>query len=308
MSLSLYFIPFFSLHQDAAEEPVYGSYVELFQGVLGDKKPIFKGNVPDDYLIIDEPHKTLKHDIINADIDGHVGQIKASAQVKPDPRDKKLFAIVTGVGRGKTRTLIEIMKKVNNDYKKTVCLAITFNHHFAVGGDWKHLGLKFRTIYAINVVARIISMSYQLPFVEVEDLLFQGFNSLEKPNKSTPTDLIQSCIRFIVQQYRANHHIIDHFVLLVDESVVIIDRLDPGNTMDIHSTLRDSLLSTSIRFDDDKSLSVDLVMSALNVGPTGVTSSGRTITPLTTSESLDVAEIWSKWVPAYIENNFFFRN
>ena len=72
MSLSLYFIPFFSLHQDAAEEPVYGSYVELFQGVLGDKKPIFKGNVPDDYLIIDEPHKTLKHDIINADIDGQV--------------------------------------------------------------------------------------------------------------------------------------------------------------------------------------------------------------------------------------------
>ena len=101
----------------------------LFEGFLGDKVPIFKGIESEEFLIIGTPDVTLKHDVINADIDGHVRKIMLNTRVKPAPRMKQFFAVVTGVGRGKTRTLVEIMRYIKKDHLGALCLPITFNSH-----------------------------------------------------------------------------------------------------------------------------------------------------------------------------------
>jgi len=93
--------------------------------------------------------------------------------------------------------------------------------------------------------------------------------------------------------------------LLVDESVKIADIFEGEIQLDIHQTLRDSLLSTPIDFDDRKSLNVELVMSALNIGQTGATKSSRLITALITPEALDVDEIWDKWLPKYLPESAY---
>jgi hypothetical protein len=85
----------------------------------------------------------------------------------------------------------------------------------------------------------------------------------------------------------------------------ISKRLDPNNVKDIHRTLREAVLSTPIQFDDGKPVNIELIMSALTISPTGVTDSKRLIIPLTTAESLDVDEIWSKWVPKYLPESVY---
>ena len=106
--------------------------------------------------------------MINADINGHVGKIMSNAQTMPSPRIKSLFAIVSGVGRGKTRTLVEIMRTININHPETLCLAVTFNNRWtkiiAINGTTQWPTLAPETIYAFNIVARIISMAYRLSF------------------------------------------------------------------------------------------------------------------------------------------------
>ena len=277
--------------------------------MLTDKELEFKAEEVEKFLIINAPSITLKHDMINSAIDVHVQKIMSNRNKVPDSRLKNLFAIVTGMGRGKTRTLVEITRKINGGSSTNLCVAITFNHYWSeiigIGKVINGLELDKKMIYAINIVARIISMTYQISFTSVEDLMLEGIRSLATISASTPADLIRSCIQYIVQKHRDNGHSIADFVLLVDEPVKISDRLDPGGLLDIHETLRNSLLSTQIDFDDGKPLNVELVMSALNIGPTGATKSSRLITALTTPESLDVGKIWEKWLPMYLPESAY---
>ena len=79
------------------------------------------------FMIMNNPSKTLGHPMIGMDIKGLVSNI-LSCNIQ-DARDNPLFAIVTGVGRGKTRTLVELNKELNNiDY--VLSIPITFNHNW----------------------------------------------------------------------------------------------------------------------------------------------------------------------------------
>ena len=114
--------------------------------------------------------------------------------------------------------------------------------------------------YALNVVARIISMNYHISFDDTVDLLVDVVGKL-KVKSSTASDFIHECVKYIIAQYRANGRQIDQFVLLVDESVAIQTELDSDNKLDIHQTLRDCLLTRPMMMDDGLHLKVDLVMS-----------------------------------------------
>ena len=116
--------------------------------------------------------------------------------------------------------------------------------------------------YAVNVVARIISMNYHISLDETNDLLLNVIGNLIIKS-STPSDLIHECVKYIIAQHRANGHEIDQFVLVVDESVVIQERLDPEGKLDIHLTLRNCLLTRPMIMDDNLHLKVDLIMSGL---------------------------------------------
>ena len=114
--------------------------------------------------------------------------------------------------------------------------------------------------YAVNVVARIISMNYHISLFEVGNVLFPALKNLDVKSVD-PSDLIHECVKYIIAQYRANGRDIDQFVLLVDESVAIQTELDSDNKLDIHQTLRDCLLTRPMIMDDGFHLKVDLVMS-----------------------------------------------
>ena len=114
--------------------------------------------------------------------------------------------------------------------------------------------------YAVNVVARIISMSYHLSLHKVERLLYPALKNIDVESVDA-SDLIHECVKYIIAQYRANGQQIDQFVLLVDESVAIQTELDSDNKLDIHQTLRDCLLTRPMMMDDGLHLKVDLVMS-----------------------------------------------
>ena len=114
--------------------------------------------------------------------------------------------------------------------------------------------------YAVNVVARIISMNYHISFDDTVDLLVDVVGKL-KVKSSTASDFIHECVKYIIAQYRANGRDIDQFVLLVDESVAIQTELYSDNELDIHRTLRDCLLTRPMIMDDGLHLKVDLVMS-----------------------------------------------
>ena len=159
--------------------------------------------------------------------------------------------------------------------KITPCIIITFFielyytniiYSHINSSDWSEIlqytaeinPIKFQ--YALNVVARIISMNYHISFDDTVDLLVDVVGKL-KVKSSTASDFIHECVKYIIAQYRANGRDIDQFVLLVDESVAIQTELDSDNELDIHRTLRDCLLTRPMIMDDGLHLKVDLVMS-----------------------------------------------
>ena len=97
---------------------------ELFRSILFDKVPVFKKET-EDYLLINSPSTTLQHPYLDGDIDKYVSKVLSSDAVA-DSRLKPLFAVVTGMGRGKTRMLVEMKRKLN-EKPNVFCLALTFN-------------------------------------------------------------------------------------------------------------------------------------------------------------------------------------
>ena len=74
---------------------------------------------------------------------------------------------MSGVGRGKTRYLVELQKELRNT-ATVLCVAITFNGPWTsvpLTTDGKHLSSEQVNMkYAINIVSRIISMHYHIPY------------------------------------------------------------------------------------------------------------------------------------------------
>ena len=99
---------------------------ELFDSILRDKVPVYK-NESEDFLIISEFNETMRHVMFDVNITEYVSKVLTSNQ-DAGARLKPLFAVVTGMGRGKTRMLVEMQKEFNKN-PKVFCLALTFNRH-----------------------------------------------------------------------------------------------------------------------------------------------------------------------------------
>ena len=99
---------------------------ELLDSVLRDKVAVYK-NETEAFLIINKPSETMLHSIFDVDIDTYVSKVLSST-TDADTRLKPLFAVVTGMGRGKTRMLVELQRKFN-EKPNIFCLALTFNRY-----------------------------------------------------------------------------------------------------------------------------------------------------------------------------------
>ena len=99
---------------------------ELLDSILRDKVPVYK-NETEAFLIISECNDTMLHPMFDVDIDLNVSTVLSSNR-NAGARLKPLFAVVTGMGRGKTRMLVEMQRKFN-EKPNVFCLALTFNRY-----------------------------------------------------------------------------------------------------------------------------------------------------------------------------------
>lgn len=260
--------------------------------------PTFNRSVIDpNYLIINDPSITMTHSLIGLDI-VEIANLILTDDSMSSTRLKDLFAIVTGIGRGKTRLLVEIeieLRKRLNVFP----IAITFNHY------WIPDSIAFNNSklnYAAAIVSRMISVYYRISHFESQEQT----NAMIRELSLQPMHahlFIRSCIRHLIEQMRDAGLIVEHFVLLVDESFKIERFL---NDYCIHDILRHALLDLPI-MSTGKPCIVDLVMSSLNVNSTGVSDSGRTIVPLTTPSSLNAKLVLENWIKPTIgfQKNIF---
>ena len=122
-----------------------------------------------------------------------------AGDINLESRDIPLHAIVSGVGRGKTRYLVELQKELRNT-ASVLCVAITFN------SDWTAIQRPLTTLgtypsrdqlkmeYAINIVSRIISMHYHIPFDDAFDMLIShGVLSIDKVSSNKRPKLLIKC-------------------------------------------------------------------------------------------------------------------
>ena len=240
----------------------FQSSSELFDSILFDKLPMYK-NETEAFLIMSEVSETMLHPMFDVGIEKYVTAV-VNSKANAGARFKPLFAVVTGVGRGKTRMLVELQRKLNAR-PDVFALAVTFNSEWTqvlkLPVDATDFEDPLELQYAVNVVARIISMNYSIPFPKAARLLKLALKNIDTEFADDPSDLIHECVRYIVRQYRASGREINQFVLLVDESVAIQKKLDPDNEEDVHGVLRECLLTRPMNMGDGLPLKVDLVMS-----------------------------------------------
>eukprot|EP01042_Synura_sphagnicola_P002266 gene2266-2708_t len=235
-------------------------------------------------------------------------------------REQPLYAVVTGMGRGKTRFLVELQRELNSNPldvphldSAVFCVAITFNNL------WDYIYYPYRfskgsatseameMVYAVNIVARLLSMVFHINYNIAYDIVAPAFSMnvriSDRAGVSQPMALIQECVKYIVSRCPPKGtRKTNHFVLLVDESVSAQEGL--GNSfLDIHRVLREALLTYSIELDGEV-LKIDLVMSALNLTPLGLKNSNRRVIPLALPEAIDATEIWERWVSHYLPTDF----
>lgn len=260
----------------------------IFSKLFVQPPPLDDGtSIYEDYVIMNAPHVTLKHPLISVNISEIVHMI-LSRRDEPDSRFKPMYAIVTGLGRGKTRVLFELDKALKQD-KSIISSTITFNHKTAkISTDLSHRELN----YALAIVSRVLSTHYKIPFALVDTTLQAAFQQVPSIGAADSPFIIRACVRHVVRQMRLASNDIDRFILQVDESKKIEDVLGKR----IHDTLRAPLLDTQIMAKHERPVLVDLVMSALDVASTGVSDSSRPIIAIPTPVSLDAVEVLDKWI------------
>ena len=83
------------------------------------------------YSIINDPDDTMNHPMINDVTADAVGRILKNQE--DGGRNNSLFAVVAGIGRGKTRLLVELDAALRNytfGDKQILPIAITFNKNW----------------------------------------------------------------------------------------------------------------------------------------------------------------------------------
>jgi len=230
-----------------------------------------------------------------------------------DSRVIPLHAVVTGVGRGKTRYLVELQEELNQR-PKVLCVAITFNNMWEQIFFPPTLGNNptpedISMIYAVNIVARIFSMQFRLEVTDAYKLIQNVFLVNPGENLKSPISLIQDCVRYVVERSAASIHgngTIKRFVLLADESKKVQDELQMRSStpISVHDVLREAILTLPMLSSDGSVLETNLVMSCLDVNALGAKDSGRVIISLVLPNALNSTDIWDKWASVYLPAEF----
>ena len=254
--------------------------------------------------IINDPDFNMKIPLVDFDVNLNVDRLIEGAKMTPDRRDKPLFAIVRGMGGGKTRAFEEIRRET---FRRKGCLpiAITFNCDWLITSDeiieFQNKTASNKMSFLLAVFVRVASIFYDISFSEAYDTVLDSpiFDQLLKHYKSRPMFLIPDFITYMLGI--CNRTDIDTIIFLVDEIVRVTEQFDKGN--DIASSLREGLLSKPILLPSGKQLNVTLAMSSLYYSPTGLTKSDRVIRPVKLATELNKKDVVHKIMLANGEVN-----
>jgi len=168
------------------------------------------------YQIINDPSITLKHPLIDVDMESIVQKVfNGHGEARQNSR-KPMVAVVTGMGRGKTRLLVDIDRTIRNKYPDTISIAITFNGQTSLIRQQPFSTMDIN--YVLAITSRMISSYYRISY-DVSTNLVKNFLVAENGEEFDGGDhknMFRSLIRHIVVEQRQIRSI-NRFVLLVDE-------------------------------------------------------------------------------------------
>ena len=235
-----------------------------------------------------------------------------AASVSPG-RSKRLFAIVTGCGRGKTRAITEIRNVLlSPEYNNVFVMAVTFNSSWSVSQTldyWDGVVLAQHS-YALSVVARMAAMYFCKDFDDIVRQMKMYMREIVRVSKETSgKHVIQQFIVWMVTALRKKYRPIDAFILLVDEIAAMEEFIQKRfGTRDAADTLRTALLQFMIVVPIDESaffqsdsqppfvLKTSLVLSSLYAKYVESNSCGHPVYPILLSPRLDCTKVTDIWV------------
>jgi hypothetical protein len=245
--------------------------------------------------LIDDPEETMAIPLIGLDMEHNVALIRRAALIKPSSRKKPLVAVMRCMGGGKTRTLEEVRRVFLKD-PNVLTLPITFNNESPIrdSDEWNEAPAKKEWWYALSVTSRLLAVFYGVSSYNIAGSFEKNMDTLPD-NK--PELLIAACVQHLVhvvneQNLATGLSAVSTVVVLVDEVVKLERHLAEyfdNKKGDVTSVLRYSLLTQS-----GSKLGVDLalVVSTMQVGPTGVTdTSGRGVWSLLVPSTLDISQV-----------------
>ena len=258
-------------------------------------------NNPDDYfMIINKPDDTARHPFMYNDFKDVVDRVISTDGITdglPDSRKKPFSMLVVGMGRGKTRMLMELSQELNKR-EGVLAIPITFNKNWnsELSDDLEdQFSTRAAINYAMSIATRVISMHYRVTHTDVVD----SFLSRTKSAKITakPNEIIEETVKAIVNEVQnrtggsANFKL-KQFVLLVDEAKRAENRFGSGK----HNILRNALLDTELL----SGLDIRLVMASLDISSSGVSDSGRLIDTLNVVDALPLGRVLDEWLVPHV--------
>ena len=262
------------------------------------------------------PETRLRYPMLNFDIDKNVDSIQQIVNTPAtDERAKSMGIIVKGPGGGKTRALEELKMKISKD-RNGQCLAVAITY----SARWMLEESEFRYILKVlypskikdqdyivtvgvvsSIITRMASVLYGIPLLEIQALFCKEAELMPKVGIRSFYLVLVAFIKAVVEDMRIRGGVlqqgrpIDSFVLFIDETKVISDKLGlMGITCDVLSVIRQAFFRTEL--EECVQIGTALVISSLAFNRAFLTGSGRRMcTPLELPPRLNSDEVVEKW-------------
>lgn len=216
--------------------------------------------------IIDEPEKKLSIPLIDFDPSINAEKLMTDSKVEPSPRDKPLFAIVRGMGGGKTRAFEEI-RRVLLFKENVLVIGVTFNLDMTEKSTdpWPGIKSPYES-FALSILSRFASMLFELDLRTTKSLMLKAGLDIFKTMDAI--EIIQLFIAWMVEKIQV-YRPVTTFILLLDETLRMEEEFLSVYPTSKHPTpvLCEAMLSTPIILSTGKRLDVSLAISSLTIGP-----------------------------------------
>lgn len=192
--------------------------IDIFRAVLN-SQPNVNHHDNRTLSIIDRPEFTLKHQYIGQSlVDSWANEI-ATAENIPGPKTNPLYVTLAGMGKGKTRLIVEIEKALNQ-CENVFAVAITFS----IGNITKFDKNDDELSIAVEAVLRMLTMTYSIDdFDRLRKDFTKALITLQRHQNVRYDKLLQECVTFIVEDVRRSRPC-KKFVLLIDEPEKVVEQ------------------------------------------------------------------------------------